>query len=157
MRGSKKDVVQTNGALYKLFEAVYVPLLLNKWVRPVVVVGFFAWICTSLAVIPHVDVGLDQEQSVPADSPVQKYFSVSIQLSMKMALDLKALPFNQMNVCVLQYLKNYLSVGPPVYFVVTEGLDYSDVSTQNVICSGLYCNKDSLLTQLYSASQNPSR
>lgn len=76
VRGSKKDVVTSNGCLYKLFEAVYVPMLLSKWVRPVVMVGFFAWICTSLAVIPHIDVGLNQEQSVPADSPVQKYFLV---------------------------------------------------------------------------------
>lgn len=81
VRGSKKDVVQNNGALYKLFEAVYVPVLLNKWVRPLVVVTFFAWICSSLAVIPHIDVGLDQEQTFPDDSPVQKYFSVSILLS----------------------------------------------------------------------------
>lgn len=66
----------TNGALYKLFEACYVPMLLNKWVRPAVMVVFFGWLCSSLAVIPHIDVGLDQEQSVPADSPVQKYFSV---------------------------------------------------------------------------------
>ncbi|XP_034244049.1 NPC intracellular cholesterol transporter 1 isoform X2 [Thrips palmi] len=130
VRGSKKDVVPNNGALYKLFEAAYVPMLLNKWMRPAVMVIFFGWLCSSLAVIPHIDVGLDQEQSVPADSPVQKYFS---------------------------YLKNYLSVGPPVYFVVTEGLDYSDVDTQNMICSGLYCNPDSLLLQLYSASRTPSR
>lgn len=130
VRGSKKDVVPNNGALYKLFEAVYVPMLLNKWVRPAVMVVFFGWLCSSLAIIPHIDVGLDQEQSVPADSPVQKYFS---------------------------YLKNYLSVGPPVYFVVTEGLDYSDYDTQNMICSGLYCNPDSLLLQLYSASKTPSR
>ncbi|KAK3917399.1 NPC intracellular cholesterol transporter 1 [Frankliniella fusca] len=129
-RGSKKDIVPNNGALYKLFEVAYVPMLLNKWVRPLVVVVFFGWLCSSLAVIPHIDVGLDQEQSVPDDSPVQKYFL---------------------------YLKNYLSVGPPVYFVVTDELDYSDPKTQNMICSGLTCDKDSLLTQLYSASQTPSR
>ncbi|XP_026286782.1 NPC intracellular cholesterol transporter 1 isoform X2 [Frankliniella occidentalis] len=129
-RGSKRDIAPNNGALYKLFEVAYVPMLLNKWVRPFVMVVFFGWLCSSLAVIPHIDVGLDQEQSVPDDSPVQKYFL---------------------------YLKNYLSVGPPVYFVVTDGLDYSDPKTQNMICSGLTCDKDSLLTQLYSASQTPSR
>lgn len=145
-----------NGALYKLFEAVYVPSLLNKWVRPAVMVVFFGWLCSSLAVIPHIDVGLDQEQSVPADSPVQKYFSVCNRpihtISFMEKSDLQLI-----DNLILQYLKNYLSVGPPVYFVVTEGLDYSDVDTQNMICSGLYCNSDSLLLQLYSASKTPSR
>lgn len=53
---------------------------------------------------------------------------------------------------VLKYfkdLKSYLNIGPPVYFVVGEGLDYSQTESQNLLCGGQYCNPDSLSTQLY--------
>lgn len=39
---------------------------------------FFGWICSSIAVVPHIEIGLDQELSMPEDSFVLKYFKVSI-------------------------------------------------------------------------------
>ena len=66
-----------NGILYKLFKIVYVPLLLKKWVRAFVMLVFFGWICSSIAVVPHIEIGLDQELSMPEDSFVLKYFKVS--------------------------------------------------------------------------------
>lgn len=75
---------------------------------------------------PHIEIGLDQELSMPHDSHVLKYF---------------------------QDLKSYLNIGPPVYFVVGEGLDYSKIEDQNLLCGGQYCNSDSLSTQLYLASK----
>lgn len=42
-----------------------------------------------------------------------------------------------------------MSVGPPVYFVVKDGLNYSDPNVQNKICSSRSsCASDSLPTQL---------
>ena len=38
---------------------------------------FFGWICSSIAVVPHIEIGLDQELSMPEDSFVLKYFKVS--------------------------------------------------------------------------------
>ncbi|XP_072944821.1 NPC intracellular cholesterol transporter 1 isoform X2 [Epargyreus clarus] len=111
-------------ALQKLFRHVYVPALMLRGVRAAVMVVFFAWLCTSIAVAPHIDIGLDQELSMPQDSFQLKYF---------------------------QYLNKYLNIGPPVYFVVTEGLDYSDKNTQNLICSTRFCRNDSLSLQLFSA------
>jgi len=73
----KSDQVGDFGVLYKFFESVYVPGLLNKRVRPVIMVGFFGWLCLSLSVIPKIDVGLDQEKTMPDDSYVLKYFTVS--------------------------------------------------------------------------------
>ncbi|XP_043485324.1 NPC intracellular cholesterol transporter 1 isoform X2 [Leptopilina heterotoma] len=131
IRGSKKDSGEevVDGLLYKIFKVAYVPLLMKKWVRASVMIVFFGWLCTSVAMVPHIEIGLDQELSMPEDSFVLKYF---------------------------KYLNNYLSIGPPMYFVVKGGLNYSDTRTQNLVCSGQYCNLDSVTTQIFTASQQPN-
>lgn len=91
-------------------------------------VVFFGWLCSSIAVAPKIDVGLDQELSMPEDSFVLRYF---------------------------QFIQRYLSIGPPVYFVAT-GLNYSNTKEQNLICGGQYCNDDSLSTQIFIASKSPN-
>ncbi|XP_058807080.1 NPC intracellular cholesterol transporter 1 isoform X2 [Phymastichus coffea] len=132
IRGSKKDSGEeaVDGLLYKIFKAAYVPLLMKKWVRAAVMIIFFGWLCTSIAVVPHIEIGLDQELSMPEDSFVSKYF---------------------------QFLNTYLSIGPPVYFVVKQGLNYSDPSVQNLVCSGTYCNSDSVTSQIFVASELSNR
>uniref|UniRef100_UPI00358E79CF NPC intracellular cholesterol transporter 1-like isoform X2 n=1 Tax=Myxine glutinosa TaxID=7769 RepID=UPI00358E79CF len=42
---------------------------------------------------------------------------------------------------------------PPVYFVVEDGLDYTTVHGQNVVCGGVGCNPDSLVQQIFKATQ----
>ncbi|KOX79311.1 Niemann-Pick C1 protein [Melipona quadrifasciata] len=132
IRGSKKDNGEevVNGILYKLFKIVYVPLLLKKWVRAFVMLVFFGWICSSIAVVPHIEIGLDQELSMPEDSFVLKYF---------------------------KFLNSYLSIGPPMYFVVKDGLNYSNKGEQNLVCGGQYCNSDSVSTQIFIASKQSNR
>lgn len=78
MRVSKQDDGDDigDGILYKVFKFVYVPMLLKKWVRVVVLIVFFGWLCSSIAVIPHIEIGLDQQLSMPEDSFVLKYFKV---------------------------------------------------------------------------------
>lgn len=46
------------------------------------------------------------------------------------------------------FLSKYLSVGPPVYFVITGGYNYSDKLAQNKICSSHGCDEDSMMVQL---------
>uniref|UniRef100_A0AAG5DBY3 SSD domain-containing protein n=1 Tax=Anopheles atroparvus TaxID=41427 RepID=A0AAG5DBY3_ANOAO len=130
LRGSKKDMPGSisEGLLFKFFKSIYVPFVMRKPVRVAVMIVFFGWLCSSIAVAPHIDIGLDQELSMPGDSFVLKYF---------------------------RYLQQYLSIGPPVYFVVKNGLNYSTMHDQNLICGGQYCNLDSLSTQLYIASKQP--
>ncbi|XP_044592078.1 NPC intracellular cholesterol transporter 1 isoform X2 [Cotesia glomerata] len=130
-RGSKKNTSEevVDGILYKIFKLLYVPLLLQKWVRAGIMVIFFGWLCTSIAVVPHIEIGLDQELSMPEDSFVLKYF---------------------------KYLNSYLSIGPPMYFVVTGGLNYSNTFDQNLVCGGKYCNSDSVSTQIFIAAQQPN-
>lgn len=129
IKGSKKDIPAENqdGLLYNFFKSVYVPFLMNRITRQLVMVVFFGWLCGSIAVVPHIEIGLDQDLSMPEDSFVLKYF---------------------------QFLKDYLSIGPPMYFVVKNGLNYSDTRTQNMICGGQYCDADSLITQIYVASKS---
>lgn len=130
IRGSKQDIPlgPREGVLYKFFKSIYVPFLMKKAVRVIVMVVFFGWLCSSIAVAPHIDIGLDQELSMPEDSFVLKYF---------------------------KYLRDYLSIGPPTYFVVKGGLNFSNPRHQNLVCGGLYCNDNSLSTQLYGASRVP--
>jgi Niemann-Pick C1 protein len=52
-------------------------------------------------------------------------------------------------------MADLFSMGPPVYWVVSPGLDYTDKEDQNVICGGIACNQDSMTTQLYIASKYP--
>ena len=120
IRGSKKDQNNQEGMLYKLFKYIYAPFLMKKWVRASVVVIFFGWLCSSLAVMPKIEIGLDQEISMPDDSFVLKYF---------------------------QFMKDYLSVGPPFYIVVNSTnlkFDYSNETLRNRICGSYGCNNDSL-------------
>lgn len=126
-KAENNDIV-SEGILYKFFKVLYVPCLMNKSVRAGVMVVFFGWLCTSIAVLPSIDIGLDQELSMPEDSFVLKYF---------------------------RYLKNYLSIGPPMYFVIEGELDYSGADIQNMVCGAQYCNSSSLVTQVYMASKQP--
>lgn len=126
VKGAKTDNHEPEeGVLYKFFKHAYTPGLMNKYVRATMIVLFFGWLCSSIAVLPHIEVGLDQELSMPEDSFVLKYF---------------------------RFLNDYLSIGPPLYFVVKGGMNYSLPDVQNLVCSGQYCNQDSLVTQIYLAS-----
>ncbi|XP_050677149.1 NPC intracellular cholesterol transporter 1 isoform X3 [Leptidea sinapis] len=128
--GTKSEVSAEGGegALYNLFKYVYVPFLMKREVRAAVMIIFFAWLCSSVAVAPHIEIGLDQELSMPQDSFQLKYF---------------------------QHLKLYLNIGAPVYFVVTEGLNYNETSAQNLVCGTRFCSPDSVANQLYAAYRTP--
>lgn len=129
IRGKRDEMVQVvEGTLYKFFKTIYVPFVMQKMVRVIVMIVFFGWFCSSIAVAPHIDVGLDQELSMPEDSFVLRYF---------------------------QFIQKYLSIGPPVYFIVS-GLNYSSIEHQNLVCGGQYCNDDSLSTQIFIASKTPN-
>ncbi|XP_019770254.2 NPC intracellular cholesterol transporter 1 isoform X2 [Dendroctonus ponderosae] len=132
LRGSKKNepdnLTSQEGLLFTFFKSVYVGFIMKKPMRVLIMIVFFGWLCSSIAVVPHIEIGLDQELSMPEDSFVLKYF---------------------------KFLKDYLSIGPPMYFVVKNGLNYSEFKDQNLVCGGQYCNVDSLITQVYMASKDP--
>ncbi|XP_070161109.1 NPC intracellular cholesterol transporter 1 homolog 1b [Polyergus mexicanus] len=117
------------GLIHTIFERVYTPFLMKTPVRIIILVIFVAAFTTHVIVIPQIEIGLDQKLSMPEDSYVLKYF---------------------------KYMDDLLSMGPPVYFILTKGLDYSKTEVQNIICGGQGCNTDSLYTQIYSAANQPS-
>ncbi|XP_011332296.2 NPC intracellular cholesterol transporter 1 homolog 1b [Ooceraea biroi] len=128
-KSSKIDAKQRKGVIHTIFERAYTPVLMKKPVRIAVMVIFIAILVTHVIVVPQIEIGLDQKLSMPEDSYVLKYF---------------------------KYMEDLLSMGPPVYFVLTEGLNYSKREVQNVICGGQGCNADSLYTQIYSAAKQSS-
>jgi len=52
-------------------------------------------------------------------------------------------------------MADILSMGPPVYWVLGPGLNYSLKNEQNYVCGGILCNEDSVVTKLYIASNFP--
>lgn len=66
--------------MYTMFKKFYVPTLMNKFIRPLVILIFTAWFCTSIVVVPKIDVGLDVELTMTDDSYVLKYFKVKLIL-----------------------------------------------------------------------------
>lgn len=132
IRGKKTDpnIPISQGLLYKFFKSIYVPFLMKKTVRVTVMIVFFGWLCSSIAIAPRIDIGLNQELSMPEDSYVLHYF---------------------------KSLNKYLSIGPPVYFVLKSGLNMSITIDQNLVCSGQFCNDDSVLTQIFIASRRSNR
>nr|XP_040228141.2 NPC intracellular cholesterol transporter 1 homolog 1b [Anopheles coluzzii] len=116
------------GWLERVVERFYVPFLLRPRVRLTVLALFLVWGSLSLMVVPSIEPGLDQELSMAEDSHVVKYF---------------------------RFMAELFWMGPPVYFVVKAGLNYTDVQHQNLVCGGILCNDDSISTKLYQASLYP--
>lgn len=117
------------GILYAGFKKIWAPFILKFPVRIAVIVTFFGWLCSSIAVIPYIDVGLNQELPMPEDSHVSTYFKAMFE---------------------------YISVGPPVYFVVKDtGFNYSDYRQQDLIRAGDF--SASLTSQIFSASKISNR
>jgi Niemann-Pick C1 protein len=74
----------------------------------------------------RIKLGLDQKMAVPEDSFVYSHF---------------------------KNMDHYLSVGPPVFFIVKGMLDYSDHNVQNLICAEPGCSKYSLGAQINKATR----
>lgn len=125
-RKTVKQEIKKQSLVYSTFQKLYVPTLMNKCVRPLIVLIFSAWLCMSIVVIPKIDIGLDVELTMTHDSYVLKYF---------------------------KFMKRYFSTGPPVYFVVTDGLNLTNVNDQNLLCGGTYCDPYSITNQIYRASK----
>ncbi|KAE8745772.1 hypothetical protein FOCC_FOCC007488 [Frankliniella occidentalis] len=123
----KREQARGSRLVERLFEHVLAPALMNRWVRVAVPVFFVCLFIGTLPCLPRVDVGLDQSLAMTKDSYVYKYF---------------------------ENMKELLSIGPPVYFVITQGLNYTDPAHQNLVCGGIGCSADSLATAVQSASKS---
>lgn len=50
-------------------------------------------------------------------------------------------------------MNSYLHIGPPVYFVIKDGYDYTNEDGQNKICTGADCGEKSFGTIITIASR----
>lgn len=118
------------GVTERMFDLFFTPLLMSKSTKLIAVATMITWTCFSIIVIPLVEPGLDQSLSMPTDSYVAKYF---------------------------HFMEKYLNMGPPVYFVLKPGLNFSEESDQNLVCGGIRCNADSVVGQINAAALNSKR
>ncbi|XP_033640413.1 NPC intracellular cholesterol transporter 1-like [Asterias rubens] len=117
---------KTPGVLYQIFHKFYAPFLMVSVVRTLVMLVFVFMACFSGYSLTKISVGLDQKLSMPRDSYMLNYF---------------------------ENLEEHFNSGPPVYFVLREGVNYTDVDSQDKICGASGCNADSLTTQIYVDAQ----
>ena len=85
-----------NGFLFHIFKYYYSPFIMNDYIRPLIIFIFFSWLAISIALIPYVKIGLEQNITMPKDSYMIEFFSA---------------------------LNQYLAVGPPVYFIIKPGIE----------------------------------
>ncbi|XP_054853741.1 NPC1-like intracellular cholesterol transporter 1 isoform X2 [Eublepharis macularius] len=129
VRLEKRGQVKKHESLLRSFtRRFYVPVLLNSIVRILVVVFFIFMFCAGIFLMFNVQVGLDQELSVPKDSYMLKYF---------------------------QYLNQYFMVGAPTYFVTTGGYNFSSIDGMNGVCSSTGCDNNSMTQKIQHATQFP--
>lgn len=128
-KGPKKSKKKEDSSVcYNIFRHIYAPIIFLDWVRCIVMLVFLGAFFGSVSISQHISVGLEQQLSMPEGSYVLKYFD---------------------------YLSEYLSVGPPVYFVMTEGFNYTDVEEQNLVCEVHGCRDDSILQNIFLSSLSP--
>jgi len=123
------NAVDQHSLLYRVFKKYYAPFVMNDYVRPMVIFTFVTWLAASIALIPYVKIGLEQNITMPKDSYMIDYFSS---------------------------LKQYFAVGPPVYFIIKPGINYERINSSNLICSSPGCSADSVSSQLSIAALSPS-
>jgi len=125
--------------LVKLFSKYYAPILMHEWVRPSVIVVFLGWLCASIAMAPKIDVGLEQDISMPGMKQNQCSTLPSPCIDDSYVLT------------YFDFMKLYLSVGPNFYITMnTTNLqfDYSDELLQNRIAGSYGTDPDSLQSQV---------
>lgn len=95
----------------------YAPWLLTPSNRGKIFSVFLLWLGISLSLFPRIQLGLDQRMALPSDSYLVQYFDA---------------------------VYDYLSVGPPVFFVVKD-LDVTHRESQQTVCGKFStCNEFSI-------------
>lgn len=115
--------------LYRFFRKYYTPILLSKAIRPIIIVLFFGFFCFSISNCAKLKIGLNQRLAMPVDSYQIKYFDA---------------------------LQKYLAVGPPVYFVLKDGFNYSNADDLRKLCGSPSCEADSLQSLIAQAARIPN-
>lgn len=114
--------------LQRFIRKTYAPMLLNKKVKTIVIAVFVTIFAAGIALIPKVELGLDQRDAVPSESYLVQYFND---------------------------LYDYFGTGPPVYFV-TRGVNATARIHQQQLCGAFStCDEYSLEYILAQESKRP--
>jgi Niemann-Pick C1 protein len=117
-----------DGLLQRFIRKTYAPTLLNKKVKTIVIAFFLTLFSAGIALIPQVELGLDQRDAVPSESYLVPFFND---------------------------LYDYFGTGPPVYFV-TRDLNATARMHQQQICGAFStCDEYSLEYILAQESKRP--
>jgi Niemann-Pick C1 protein len=123
------EIMNKKSSLYRFFKNYYTPIILNDYVRAIVIVVFVGFFFACISMCDKIKVGLDQKLAMPTDSYQIHYFEA---------------------------LQKHLAVGPPVYFVVKDGFNYTDTNLLRRLCGSSSCESNSLQSLLSSASFYPN-
>uniref|UniRef100_A0A060TF82 ARAD1D13640p n=1 Tax=Blastobotrys adeninivorans TaxID=409370 RepID=A0A060TF82_BLAAD len=114
----------------KLIRKYYTPRLLRRKVKMIVVALFVLWMAISVALLPNIQLGLDQRLAVPTDSYLVNYFDD---------------------------LYDYFEQGPPVYFV-TKDMNATTRQDQQALCGRFStCQEFSLVNIIEQERKRPER
>ena len=120
--------VEDESILQKFIRKTYAPAILGKKVKVAILVGFLGLLTAGLALLPEIQLGLDQRIAIPSDSYLIAYFND---------------------------LYDYFGTGPPVYFVTRE-LDVTKRKHQQELCGRFTtCESFSLANVLESERKRP--
>ncbi|OKL61038.1 hypothetical protein UA08_03281 [Talaromyces atroroseus] len=115
--------------LQKFIRRIYAPALLDRRAKAAVIVVFLGVFTAGLALIPEVQLGLDQRIALPRDSYLIQYFND---------------------------LDDYFQTGPPVYFV-TRGVNITERPHQQQVCGRFStCEEYSLSFVLEQEAKRPN-
>ncbi|KAK5946007.1 niemann-Pick type C- protein 1 [Knufia obscura] len=119
---------EEEGMLQRYIRKTYAPALLNKKVKTIVVAVFVTIFAAALALIPRIQLGLDQRIALPSDSYMIQYFDD---------------------------LYEYFGSGPPVYFVARD-LNMTQRTPQEQTCGRFSaCEVYSLSSILEQEAKRP--
>lgn len=123
---------RNEGCLQRFMRQHYVPFLLHRFTKMVVLVVFVLTFIFMVGYgIHNLELGLDHKYVVPKDSYLQNYFDD---------------------------LKNVFAVGPPVYFVIQPSnlTDFQFPINQNRICSQSGCSQTSVQALIFNQVCDPA-
>ena len=130
IKDDSSDLSKRKSFLYRFFKKIYTPLLLNDFVRPFIIFLFGGFFFACIAMCDKLKVGLNQKLPMPGDSYQIQYFEA---------------------------LQKHLAVGPPVYFVLKDGYNYTDTDSLRRLCGASTCESNSLQSVISAASFFPNQ
>jgi Niemann-Pick C1 protein len=121
--------MEDESALQRFIRKHYAPALLGRQAKIAVITVFLGLFAAGLALIPNIELGLDQRIAIPSDSYLIQYFND---------------------------LDSYFGVGAPVYFVTRE-LNVTQRQHQEELCGRfIACDDYSLSSILEMESKRPN-